>query len=414
MRPSFWRPRQHSFGPVRPVRPSFRDLRFALLLAGETVNSVGGWASAIVLWGFAAYRFNASPYAVSVTVMCWAAPAAVLSPLMGVYVDRVGPKRALVAGYVAAAAALGMAAAGSLVQLDLAAVGYGMTRALASPAAAALPPRMVTSDDLLAANSLLGATSSFGQVAGPLAASAALALSGFQAAFVLDAVSYLVGAAVVVPLPVLPAEDAESPGWRHEFLAGIRLVHRGSLRLVILMMAAVTFTSGAFLVVEPLYARHVLHRPPSQFALFEAAAGAGAILAGLGIARIGIRLSGWKVLSASAIGYGLAACVFIGTTSIPVAYAGAFTWGIAGALFGAVALTTLQRLAPVQLHGRIMGVTGTIQSAADTIGQPLAGVTLAALGIRAGALGLAGVSVVTGTICLVIVATTSAASTEVG
>jgi len=46
-----------------------------------------------------------------------------------------------------------------------------------------------------------------------------------------------------------------------------------------------------------------------------------------------------------------------------------------------------------------MGVTGTIQSAADTIGQPLAGVTLVALGIRAGALGLAGVSVVTGMIC---------------
>jgi hypothetical protein len=47
-----------------------------------------------------------------------------------------------------------------------------------------------------------------------------------------------------------------------------------------------------------------------------------------------------------------------------------------------------------------MGVAGTIQSAADTIGQPLAGATLAALGIRAGALGLAGVSIVAGLFCL--------------
>ncbi len=378
------------------------------MLAGETVNSVGGWASAIVLWGFAAYRFNASPYAVSVTVMCWAAPAAVLSPLMGVYVDRFGPKRALVAGYVAAAvAALGMAAAGSLVQLDIAAVAYGITRALASPAAGALPPRIVASDDLLTANSLLGASASVGQVVGPLAASAVLALFGFRAAFVLDAVSYLVGAVVVLPLPVLPADAGESPGWRHELLEGLTLVRRtGSLRLVIVMMAAVTFTSGAFLVAEPLYARHVLHRPPSQFALFEAAAGIGAILAGLAIARIGARLGGRKILSASAIGYGLAACMFMGTTSIPIAYAGAFTWGITGALFSAVALTTLQQLAPVQAHGRIMGVTGTIQSAADTIGQPLAGVTLAALGIRVGALGLAGVSVAAGMVCFVTAATT--------
>src|SRR5262249_40856621 len=160
--------------------------------------------SAIVLWGFAAYRFNASPYALAVTVMCWAAPAAALSPLMGVYVDRLGPKRALVAGYVAAAAAaLGMAAAGSLVPLDIPAVAYGMTGALARPAAAALPPRIVASDDLIAANSLLGASASVGQVAGPLLASAALALFGFTAAFVVDAASYLIGALVVLPLPVL-------------------------------------------------------------------------------------------------------------------------------------------------------------------------------------------------------------------
>ena len=86
-----------------------------MLVAGQTVNSIGGWASAIVLWGFAAYRFNASPYAVSVTIICWAAPPALLSPLLGVYIDRIGPKAATVAGYCGAAcAALGMAAAGSL------------------------------------------------------------------------------------------------------------------------------------------------------------------------------------------------------------------------------------------------------------------------------------------------------------
>ncbi len=254
----------------------------------------------------------------------------------------------------------------------------------------------------MAANSLLGAAASVGQVAGPLVASAALALFGFRAAFVLDAGSYLVGALVVVPLPVSRANDERAgPAWRREILEGIWLIRRrGSLRLVALMMAAVTFTTGAFLVVEPLYARHILHRPPSQFALFEAAAGIGAILAGLVIARSGARLGGWKTLSAGAIGYGLAACVFIGTTSIPIAYAGAFSWGVTGALFSVIALTTLQQHAPVQAHGRIMGVAGTIQSAADTIGQPLAGVTLVALGIRAGALSLAGVSVMAGMLCL--------------
>ncbi|MGH3257416.1 MAG: hypothetical protein ACRDOU_18835 [Streptosporangiaceae bacterium] len=98
--PVFSRPRREMSGAVRPA---FSDPRFALLVAGQAVNSIGGWASAIVLWGFAAYRFDASPGAVSVTIICWAAPPALLSPLLGVSIDRIGPKTATVTGYLGAA-----------------------------------------------------------------------------------------------------------------------------------------------------------------------------------------------------------------------------------------------------------------------------------------------------------------------
>ena len=169
-----------------------------------------------------------------------------------------------------------------------------------------------------------------------------------------------------------------------------------TVRLVVLLSAAFTFTSASFLVVEPLYARHVLHRPPSQFALFEAAAGTGAILTGLAISRVRARLAGQTVVAASAAGYGLAACLFTGTASVPVAYAGAFLWGVAGSVFGAVSLTTLQQVAPVHAHGRVMSVTATLQSWVETLALPLGGVTLAAAGVRAGALILAGVTVAAG------------------
>jgi hypothetical protein len=46
-----------------------------------------------------------------------------------------------------------------------------------------------------------------------------------------------------------------------------------------------------------------------------------------------------------------------------------------------------------------MSVTATVQAWTETIGLPLAGMTLAVLGIRAGALALAGVAA-GGTICL--------------
>ena len=170
--------------PARRVYPSFHDPLFAFLLAGQSVNSVGSWASAIVLWGFAAYRFNASPEAISVTVLCWSVPPAVLGPFTGAAADRFGPRAMLVAGYLgAAAAALAMAAAGSLAFLDAMAAAYGAARSLSGPATGALPPRVVESGDLLAANSLLGVTGPIGQVAGPLAASVLTVTAGFRAAF---------------------------------------------------------------------------------------------------------------------------------------------------------------------------------------------------------------------------------------
>ena len=390
---------------TRPaVHPKFRDRRFVLLLVGETINSIGGWASAVVLWGFAAYRFDASPQAISVLIVCWAAPSAVLGPVMGIYVDRVGARRSLVLGYVAGAAtALGMAACGSLGQLDVAAVLYGASRALAGPAAKSLPARVVGADELLAANALLGAARQAGQILGPLVASATLALSGFRAAFVLDALTYVIGATVVAPLPLLPPLARRRQIWRAELREGLAVVlKRRTLQIVLLLGFAVTFSSGAFLVVEALYARDVLHRPPSQFALFEAAAGAGAILAGLVLPRLRVHLGGLRHLSLAGIAYGVAACLFIGTNSVPVAYVGAFTWGVSAAVFSVLSLTALQRLTPTNTLGRVVGLGATLQSAADTIGLPVAGVTLAALGIQLGAIALAGVALLAGFIALVI------------
>ncbi len=49
---------------------------------------------------------------------------------------------------------------------------------------------------------------------------------------------------------------------------------------------------------------------------------------------------------AAVTGHGPAACLFTGTTSLPAAYSGAFLWGAAESIFGAVAVTTLKQIPP--------------------------------------------------------------------
>jgi MFS family permease len=219
----------------------------------------------------------------------------------------------------------------------------------------------------------------------------------------------------LLPLPLLPppvsdgpaAAESRSAGWPRlrAAAAGAAAASRDpGLRVIALARMAVMFTSGAFLVVEPLYARHVLGRPPSQFALFEAAIGIGAIVTGLALPRVGRRLLGTgattKALAAGAMGYGLAAALFTGTTWIPAAYVGAFVWGASGMVFYTVAATALQRLAPAGTLGRVAGVISTAESATETASMPLAGVIVAIAGIRPGALVAAAVAVAAGAACL--------------
>jgi MFS family permease len=407
--------------PARPVRPSFRDPRFAFLLVGQSVSWVGSWAASIVLWGFAAYHFGASPEAISVTALCWSGPPIVLTAFTGRLTDRFGPRAMLIVGYLCSATtSLGMAAAGSLMSLDIMAAACGAARALCTPASSALPARVVEPGDLLAANSLLGVTASIGQVAGPLAASVLMAVAGFRTAFAADAATYLVSVLVMLPLPVLPwPDEPQSAGaaatgrsacgvsWLRKAAAGaVRTVARDpGLRRVALARIGVIFTSGAFLVIEPLYARHVLGRPPSQFALFEAAIGVGAIVTGLALPVIRRRLPvtrpALEVMAAGAIGYGLTAVLFTGTPWVPVAYIGAFAWGASGTVFYTVAATTLQRRAHAGTLGQVAGVISTAESTIENLSMPLAGVLLAATGIRAGALVLAAAAVTAGAGCLV-------------
>jgi MFS family permease len=380
------------------LRASVRDRRFAVLLFAVALNSIGSWASAIALWGAGVYRFHAGPSALSLLIVCWAAPPILLAPPAGVLVDRIGPRRSLVIAYLCGAVtACCLAFAGSLIVMAILAAASGVGRALAAPAGGALPPRLVEPKDLVAANSWLGATGQMGQVCGPLVSSLLLATAGFPSAFLVDAATFLIGVAALVLLPAAGVRHRHRTTIGRELTEGLRIVARHStLQALVVVGAAASFTSGAYLVVEPLYAQRVLGRPASQFALFEAAAGLGAVAGSMLAMRLGGRLLRAAAVSSAAIAYGAAAAVFVGTRWLAVAYAGAFLWGVSAAVFGVASISVLQRLAPDHARGRVLALASGVWTFCETVGPLLAGGLVAGLTVQRGAIVLAGISVAGG------------------
>ncbi len=382
----------------------FRTRSFALLFVGEAVNGIGSWTALIALWGFAAYRFHSGAGEIALLALCWSAPAALLGPLTGLPIDRLDPKRVLVAAYLASAVAAGaMALAGSFTHLAILAVLYGVCKAFATPAADALPPRIVASGDLLAANALLGAAQESAIVFGPLVAAVAIAVAGLQAAFVIDAVTYLVGVAVVAPLVLTPVASPPRPRLRTEVTEGLSLTRSTPvLRFVMALSSAVFLTWAAFVVVEPLYARDVLHRPASQFAMFQVTFGVGLILTSLVLPRLGSRVAGARSLAVAVLLSGLTAAAYVGTHDIRLAYIGVFGWGVDVAFFSAPSRTMLQRASPTHAHGRVLALYRTSHSVADVVAIPLTGLAIGLVGVQVAGLTVAALASVAGVIGLAV------------
>jgi MFS family permease len=371
---------------------------FAVLAAGLAIDAAGTWAALIALWGFAAYKFDASPAQIALLGMSWAAPAALLGPFAGVPVDRLGPRKVLVgAQLLGAASALSMLGANSWTYLVVVGLGTGVAKAFLYPAADALPPRVVDEADLLAANSVLGAATDSAIVFGPVIAAGAIAVAGLRGAFVIDAATYLVGMAVVLPLrlrplptpaPVDPATlDIAAPPAHpvrqilREIGDGVRVARTTPvLRWTLVLSAFVYLTWGTFVVVEPLYARDVVHASPTTFAMFQAVFGTVLVVAGLLLPRLGRRVTSAGMLAWTVALSGIAASIYVGTHVLVVAFVGVGLWGLDVAFFAAPSRTILQANADPTMHGRVLALNRTLHNLADLVALPLAGLAMGWIG----------------------------------
>ena len=380
----------------------FSDRRFALLFVGHAANSIGSWASLIAIWGYAAYRFDVGAGDIALLGMAWALPGALLGPVIGVPIDRFGPRRVLWCAYALGASAA-IAAAFTQTYAQLVALGLlmGAVESFTRTANDALPPRLVHDDDLVAANALLGAADQSAVVFGPLVAAVAIAVSGVRAAFFVDALTFVIGAAVLLPLRLSPVEERQRTALWTEIVEGFRLA-RGEavIRHTLLMSVAVFATWSVFMVIEPIYVREVLHESATVFALLQVAFGVGLVATSLFLSRLGDRAATPQLVAGSVLLSGLAAAMYVGTTSTAVAFVGVFLWGVDVAFFSTPSRTVIQRAAPPWAHGRVFSLLWMAHNWADVTVIPVAGLASAAYGVRTAGLVAAAAAGVAGTVGL--------------
>ena len=148
------------------------------------------------------------------------------------------------------------------------------------------------------------------------------------------------------------------------------------------MSGCVYLIWGAFLVIEPIYVREVLHGSPTMLALLQTTFGVGLLLTTLVVTRLGERVARVRIAAVAAAASGVAAMLYVGTAVPAVAFVGIGVWGCVTSFFVVPARTLMQRAAPVETHGRVMALDGTVNSGGHLVALPLVGLAAAAVGVQ--------------------------------
>lgn len=302
-------------------------------------------------------ELTGSALGVTGVVLAEILPVLLFAPFAGTLVDRVSKVSVMVTADL-----LRAVLASSLLFVDghvgvvyVIAFGLSTGTVLFNPAANSALPTLVDDDQLIAANSGIWTAAVLSQVVmAPLAGLAYVAL-GPEPAFALNAVSFLVSAALLAGLR-LPAEPsrADRTGWFTDAVAGVNLLMGDRVLRALaagqLMAALSAGATGALLVV---LAQDQLRLAPSGYGLLLGAIGVGAALGPLLLTRLISDPRRPAFVFGPYVLRGAVDLVLAVATALPVALAALVGYGL-GTSVGAVTFNSLlQASVPSHARGRV-------------------------------------------------------------
>ncbi len=273
------------------------------------------------------------------------------------------------------------AATPGVVIACVAVTGFG--NGVVSPAWNSFVPELVPSEHMLNAVRLSLAQVYASRAVGPAIAGAVLAGWGAGAAFLTNALSFVV---VIVALftvaakPVGPAARAAAKGAFRDTLA-----YAWRRRALILAIVSIVFYSlfgGAMMQLAEPFARHVFHVGAGAYGVMVAVGGAGAFCSAIVVLLIGDRvrrsvltLIGLAIFLAAQALFGAAPGYALGLTALGL-------MGVGSVVITTSLTTSVQAIVDPDYRGRVMGLLIIGINAGIPLGTMLAATTSEVIGLR--------------------------------
>jgi MFS family permease len=367
--------------------PVLRNRNFNLFWSGVILSEIGTRAT-VAANLFQVYDLTRSVVQTGLVGAAQAVALLVLSPLGGVYADRLDRRRLL-----QVAQALSMVVALVLAVLTLTdrveawhvIASVLFTTAAATfdrPARQAIIPAMVGREQLPQAIALLNPSRELAVLVGPAIGGLLIAIGGPGVVYAVDAATY---GALIVVLALIHVPRLSEPGEQRSVFAAIRegasyVRHRPLIyTLMGLDLSATVF--GAYRVLLPALAVDVLRVGPTGYGLLSSAPSAGALLATYAIFRVvGRSRRLGRVLLVSTALYGVSAVLLAQSPLFTLALGAALLLGAFDAMATTIRHAAVQLETPDELRGRVSAFYQMSSRGGPAIGDVVIGAAAGVVG----------------------------------
>jgi MFS family permease len=360
-----------------------RNARFLRLWIGQGTSFVGDAVSMVALVVLVV-EITGSASAVGGALVARLLPT-IASPLAGVLADRVDRRIVLVASDLARAVlVLGLVFARDLATIYILVFLMGLARTVFNPTVRAAFPSVVGGGDLTRANALISGTFSVSETAGPALGGLLVATVSVDAAFVLDAVTYLISAAMLALTPLArPQREEDSAGFGEDLKAGFTYLGGARVPLAIVLGAFLTvLTINITIPAEVFLARETFKAGNAGYGLLVGLYGGGMVLGSALMAAVGDRV---RLLPFYFVGVFASALALVGVGLSPAFVFALGALVVAGVANGTENVTTdtiLQKSVPDAFLGRVFSVRFLGFSIGEVFAYGMGGAIVDASGAR--------------------------------
>jgi MFS family permease len=366
----------------------YRD--FALAWSGGLISMIGTWALWITL-PIHVYGLSGSSLATSAVVAAVVVPGVLLGSVAGIFVDRWNRRTTLiVTNLLLAASVLPLLLVGeSTLWLVYPVILVSATLSqFSEPAENAFLPRLVPSDDLIAANSLNAWNNNLARLAGPALGGGLYAATGLTGVVLADAASFLAVAVLLAFVRTSGAvertADAASAAFRswrrawHEWREGLGVVAGERAVGVVFAVQAITAVGeGVFGVMFVVWVRDVLEGGAPELGWLQTSQAVGGLLGGFVSVYAGKRLVPERSFGLALVAFGVFDLLLFNypllLTGVWIGSALMILVGIPTASVYAARTTILQTHVEDAYRGRIFGSLGTTAALLTLVGTGIAG-----------------------------------------